>query len=273
MASVSIQSKRGLDETPNESDASETNSGAGLGWGGVLNPTWTRDELILCLDFYVRHSPKIPGKKSTEVAELSELLNRLRITAGLDGDETFRNPNGVYMKLMNFRRFDPDYPGKGLERGGNEDEVVWNRYHSDPSELHTIAEAIGSFVALEPEHLRPGLSDDEEIESEEGRVLTRVHRYRERDPKLAQQKKSQALEAIGRLVCEACGFDFEVAYGDHGSGFIECHHTKPVSQLQPGEKTKIGELALVCSNCHRMIHRRRPWLSLAELRLGLQRQP
>ena len=67
------------------------------------------------------------------------------------------------------------------------------------------------------------------------------------------------------LLCEACGFDFEQVYGEHGKGFIECHHTKPVSELKAGEKTKLSDLALVCSNCHRMIHRRRPWLSVSEL--------
>jgi len=55
-------------------------------------------------------------------------------------------------------------------------------------------------------------------------------------------------------------------YGDHGDGFIECHHTKPVSELQVGEKTKLSDLALVCSNCHRMIHRKRPWLSVDGIR-------
>lgn len=51
-----------------------------------------------------------------------------------------------------------------------------------------------------------------------------------------------------------------------GKGFIEAHHTKLVSTLhENGEETKIEELALVCSNCHRMLHRRRPWLEMDDL--------
>ncbi|HBN30592.1 MAG TPA: hypothetical protein DD416_05065 [Rhodobacteraceae bacterium] len=65
---------------------------------------------------------------------------------------------------------------------------------------------------------------------------------------------------------EVCGFNFEDVYGERGNGFIECHHTKPVHEMQPHEKTKLSDLALVCPNCHRMIHAKRPWLTIDELR-------
>ena len=105
------------------------------------------------------------------------------------------------------------------------------------------------------------MGDDEE-EGEEGQILTRTHRYRERNTKLVARKKQRVLRDKGKLSCEVCGFDFSAAYGERGDGFIECHHTKPVSKLKDGETTKINDLALVCSNCHRMIHRRKPWLSV-----------
>ena len=91
-------------------------------------------------------------------------------------------------------------------------------------------------------------------------------RYRERDPSLVKRKKDRVLAAHGVIACEACGFDFGKAYGERGDGFIECHHTKPVSELEPGGRTNLADLALVCSNCHRMIHRRRPWLSIEALK-------
>jgi 5-methylcytosine-specific restriction protein A len=83
---------------------------------------------------------------------------------------------------------------------------------------------------------------------------------------MVARKKAAALEATGRLACEACGFDFRERYGERGEGFIECHHLSAVSTLRPGQRTRLSELALVCSNCHRMIHRRTPWLALDELR-------
>jgi predicted HNH restriction endonuclease len=32
------------------------------------------------------------------------------------------------------------------------------------------------------------------------------------------------------------------------------------------EATKVEDIALVCSNCHRMLHRKRHWLSINELK-------
>lgn len=76
------------------------------------NPAWSRDELILALDLYVRSGERIPGHGSSEILELSETLNALA-AASTGKDASFRNPNGVYMKLMNFRRFDPDVRSSG----------------------------------------------------------------------------------------------------------------------------------------------------------------
>jgi hypothetical protein len=75
-------------------------------------------------------------------------------------------------------------------------------------------------------------------EAEEGRVITALHRRYERNSALVKAKKKKALATLGSLACEACGFDFREHYGDHGEGFIECHHTKPVHTLKPGDKTK-----------------------------------
>ncbi|MHC5748782.1 MAG: HNH endonuclease, partial [Nostoc sp.] len=62
------------------------------------------------------------------------------------------------------------------------------------------------------------------------------------------------------------GFNFLKTYGDIGADYIECHHTKPISELENYEKTNIKDLALVCANCHRMLHRKRPWLSIEQLK-------
>ena len=185
----------------------------------------------------------------------------------------FRNPNAVYMKLMNFRHIDPDYAGKGLDRGSKADSAVWERYASNLDELREVSEAIracvASDLALPPmESFFP-----DEQEAEEGKVLTRLHAVRERDASIVRRKKQQTLRNQQRLACEGCSFDFEQFYGERGSGFIECHHTKPLSELSPqGGTTKLSDLSLLCSNCHRMVHKNRPWLSIGELQ-SLVRQP
>jgi 5-methylcytosine-specific restriction enzyme A len=169
------------------------------------------------------------------------------------------------MKLMNFRRFDPDHKGKGLQRGNKDEGVVWKLYASSPKKLRGVADNIRAMVSSD-EPLPPTniISDDEE-EAEEGQVLTRIHRYRERKDGMVKRKKKRVLKDNGTLSCEVCGFDFVKVYGERGEGFIECHHTKPVSELKVGEKTKSSDLSLLCSNCHRMIHQKRPWLSVEGL--------
>jgi hypothetical protein len=61
-------------------------------------------------------------------------------------------------------------------------------------------------------------------------VLYRIRRTRERNAKLVRLAKSRALKSSGRLACAACGFDFARSYGSVGEGYIECHHTLPLSQ-------------------------------------------
>jgi 5-methylcytosine-specific restriction protein A len=74
------------------------------------NPAWIRDELILALDLYLQNPTSPPGKTSRQIHQLSNVLNRLGAQLGLRRGAKFRNANGVYMKLMNFRRFDPRVP-------------------------------------------------------------------------------------------------------------------------------------------------------------------
>jgi predicted HNH restriction endonuclease len=97
------------------------------------NPPWVRDELILALDLYLRHAGNPPGKDSAEIIELSQTLDHLARYLGLTKSDRFRNPNGVYMKLMNFRRFDPTYQAQGksgLVRGNKLEEIVWRDFAS-----------------------------------------------------------------------------------------------------------------------------------------------
>jgi predicted HNH restriction endonuclease len=232
------------------------------------NPPWTRDELILALELYLRNPASPPSKTSPEVQDLSALLNKLGQVLGRGDHEKFRNANGVYMKMMNFRRFDPDYTatGKvGLTRGNKDEQAVWNEFAADQTRLKIVANAIRQAIVL-PAADEADEMEDGVIEAEEGRLLTRLHCRKERSRKLVEQKKLLALKKFGKLQCEACLFDFEKSYGPRGKGFIEAHHTKPVETLVEGSKTKLEDLTLLCANCHRMVHSARPWLSMAELK-------
>ena len=171
------------------------------------------------------------------------------------------------MKLMNIRSIDPDRPeSAGLSAGGRLERELWEEFSSDLRALRRAAMAIRSgIVAIQASHNVLSYDEPETAEAAEGKLLTRIHRSRERNRKLVADKKNSVLRSNGALACQVCGFDFRKVYGERGEGFIECHYTKPLADMKPGEKTRLSDLALVCANCHRMIHAKRPWLTMQEL--------
>lgn len=107
--------------------------------------------------------------------------------------------------------------------------------------------------------------DEDETDYPEGATAYRTHKVRERNPKVVKKAKQLFMNKNkGKLFCEACGFNFLNFYGERGLEFIEGHHKKLVSQMEEGEKTNVEDIALLCSNCHRMIHKK-PQISVEEL--------
>lgn len=106
----------------------------------------------------------------------------------------------------------------------------------------------------------------EDSEFPEGKEQELKHKTRERNQALVKKAKDLFKKKHGRLYCEVCDFDFNKKYGAIGSDFIEAHHTVPISKLSGEVKTKVKDIALVCSNCHRMLHRKRPWLEMKQLK-------
>jgi 5-methylcytosine-specific restriction protein A len=234
------------------------------------NPDWTEDEHILALDLYLSKKPRQPQKGSPEVLALSALLNRLHQKLGTQGESTLRNPDGVYMKLMNLKAHDPEFVAKGrkgLQRGNRLELKVWEEYGNDQPRLKKVAAVIRSFIESDvPVSASDMVEEDTEL-APEGRLLVRVHRSYERKPENRLKKLAAFRKANnGRIFCECCGFDFEATYGDRGVGFIECHHQLALSLLKPHQSPKLSDLRLLCSNCHRMIHVRQPWLTVEMLR-------
>lgn len=225
----------------------------------LRNPPWARDELILALDLYVRSKPRILSDTDAPVIELSDFLRQLPIHAASQAMPSFRNPNGVAMKLGNFLGLDPEYRGVGLSAGSRLDRVIWDEFYGHEGRLRQVAEAIRRNALQLGQDL--GKETEEYTEEvPEGRILLVTHLRRERNAGLVKKKKEQAKrKGGGRLVCEACSFDFATIYGPLGDGFAECHHVRPLSTLRPGEKTHLNDLAIVCANCHRMLHRGSVW--------------
>lgn len=136
------------------------------------------------------------------------------------------------------------------------------------SELCKLAAAAGWRVPEAPRASRAVADpdDNEEFSAFEGRVAYTTHRRRERDRELVARAKQARLSKTGQLKCDVCEFDFSAVYGPLGHGFIEAHHTIPLSKLAEETRQTLRDLAMVCANCHRMLHRGERWPSVAELR-------
>ncbi|WP_421175170.1 HNH endonuclease [Aeromonas enteropelogenes] len=100
----------------------------------------------------------------------------------------------------------------------------------------------------------------------EGQEIYRLHKTYERSSKIVEEKKRSVLEEKNKLECEVCDADFHAIYGEHGKGFAECHHVNPLAFRDGEEETKLEDLIILCANCHRMIHRKKQWLTVDELK-------
>ena len=96
------------------------------------------------------------------------------------------------------------------------------------------------------------------------RLVRHKRLERTRNPALVRAAKRGFKQLHGRLFCEACGFDFEESYGERGRDYIEAHHKVPIGTLRGPVRLTVGDIAVVCANCHRVLHRP-PWITLDEL--------
>ncbi|MFE2289711.1 HNH endonuclease [Streptomyces sp. KAI-26] len=246
---------------------------AGFQIKAVKNPDWVRDEIILACQLVMENGWKGLDAQDASVVELSDLLQLLPIHVEAERNEKFRNPNGVARKTFDIATRHPDYRGKPTN-GGALDVAVLHEFLARPQEMTEAARLIRQGIATgELQSFAP--TEDEEFGDDysapEGRLLMRRHRARERNKSLRKKKIASVLQRGGQLACEACGFDFEKIYGDRGAGYIECHHVLPLHVAGEG-RTKLSDLALICANCHRMIHRRAPWPTPAELRASIEQK-
>ncbi|MBD9178667.1 MAG: HNH endonuclease [Odoribacter splanchnicus] len=236
----------------------------------MKNPKWHRDEIILALDLYFQLEPGQMHAKNPKIIELSKILNQLPLDKEKVDIDKFRNPNGVGLKLCNFLALDPDYSGKGMQSYSKLDYEVFKEFVNNKKSLHNIANTIKAIVNdinISAELDQISVENEEyPKEIKEGKIIYKLHKYRERNSKISQRKKELHLKNNGHLKCEVCSFDFYERYGDLGLGYMECHHIIPLSQLDNEKETTLNDLALVCSNCHRMLHRKIDKLSIKELK-------
>lgn len=75
-----------------------------------------------------------------------------------------------------------------------------------------------------------------------------------------------ALQRAGG-VCEGCGVNFARKHGGLGKHCLVVHHKKQLKDTDQPRETKLSDLAVVCANCHMMIHvNREKALTLSQLK-------
>lgn len=103
---------------------------------------------------------------------------------------------------------------------------------------------------------------DEEIQKVTEGVVSEVKYFR--------SKRNRAIRNLcaerDHYTCQVCGFNFESVYGERGKGFIEIHHTKPVSSYDGEHEVRLEDIVALCSNCHSMIHYGGKLMSVDELK-------
>ena len=156
--------------------------------------------------------------------------------------------NRDWSEIDRIRDHDPklaeviDAHGLQIRKGTNSNEIrkSADRIIKLKSELFGLTNA-GSATTLIDATSKPDV-EAEEIVGREGRLLVRLHIYRERDRKFLQSVRKH-YRSLGRglLVCHACGCE---VYGPSGESCMEAHHKVPIEQLQPDSVTIVGDIDL-----------------------------
>ena len=70
--------------------------------------------------------------------------------------------------------------------------------------------------------------------------------------------------------CIVCRFDFAERYSSLGERYIQVHHRVPLGEIKEEYRLDpIRDLIPICPNCHAMIHRTQPALTIEELQKHL----
>jgi 5-methylcytosine-specific restriction protein A len=110
------------------------------------------------------------------------------------------------------------------------------------------------------------VQEDSEPIAIEGESKLAIHMRKERDNTFIKKLKIDAFKLDSYLKCEGCEFSFYETYGELGKGFIEAHHLNPLSLNSEEVETKREDIALLCSNCHKMVHKKDPIYTIEELK-------
>jgi hypothetical protein len=197
-------------------------------------------------DFHA-FEPKLPMDEieaGLEELILSELANRPKYYPYAPYRDRFRGAQGIYLTRLS----------AALTKAFHElVELRWPTVEGPPTseEVSQGAEAAA-------------------LEFSEGERSQRERAFFRRNSRL----REEAIKRFG-MRCVVCRLDFGERYGFAGKGYIEVHHLNPLAERTDTIAgtpimTKLDEVVPLCANCHRVLHRRRPAMTIAELKASLR---
>ena len=175
-----------------------------------------------------------------------------------------KNPSEEYIELCEIisKELGKDY----YDHNGS-GKRVWSKLNdNDINKLKNL----GSSYCNNPSGFKKKKLTNPEVLAEE---VTNPEKYQEGTTKLIPvnvyernpKARKKCIEHYG-YNCSVCDFNFSEIFGELGEGFIHVHHLKPLSEI--GQKytlDPIKDLRPVCPNCHSMLHRPIPILSIEAL--------
>lgn len=182
---------------------------------------------------------KLVNKSTIEDLTKKQLLTpakRKGLQLLFNYDSTIKNDD---ITMMHYK---PDRPG----------EELWEKEQKNSLEPLFFEERSLFFKNIVDNDIDSERAQEESY-YKDGKTIEYFGTRYERNP----VNRAKAIEIHG-VTCKACGFNFENVYGERGKDFIEVHHVKPLHTI--GAETEINpetDLVPVCSNCHRMIHRKK----------------
>ena len=210
----------------------------------MANANFTRDEIILSLDTYYNTDWKNLTEESSQMQELSELLQKLPIHAEKNRQENFRPPKGILRQIGLFR--------SGCHTGRRDPNIsklffdVAFDFEDDKDRLHKTAMAIKRNIPYFESEFG---ANYENSSFPEGGLLEHLHRK-------IENRDGNKLIANDR--CEICGLNSGSIYTLR-ENLIQLHLLVDPCELD-GEK-HYGEKDFIslCPNCHAVMHKIRPW--------------
>lgn len=194
--------------------------------------------------FHIEKDDVIYAKQGTSIVGKGKVTKKYGYNPGIVKQEEVRWEHFVKVK------WDKDFRPFKLDLGANQHIVL----ELSEERLVKIQE-----MELDTNFVHDNI--DEVVSVEEGKKYIAETIFRKRNHKLIEQKKVNS-----DYRCEVCGMRYENVYGEIGKDYIIAHHVDPIGSRHDDSKTTLDDIALVCSNCHNMLHRTNPPMRVKDLK-------